>query len=55
VSNAEFEGGCDGRGCGDCILLAKQPHLEVVSRKKQGERSKSTRNKKWRATMDPNG
>jgi hypothetical protein len=21
VSNTEFEGGCDGRGCGDCIFL----------------------------------
>jgi hypothetical protein len=24
VFNAEFEGGCDERGCGDCIFLAKQ-------------------------------
>jgi hypothetical protein len=23
VSNTEFEGGCDGRGCGDCIFKAK--------------------------------
>jgi hypothetical protein len=23
LSNTEFEGGCDGRGCGDCIFLAK--------------------------------
>jgi hypothetical protein len=22
VSNTETEGGCDGRGCGDCIFLA---------------------------------
>jgi hypothetical protein len=23
VSNTGFEGGCDGRGCGDSIFLAK--------------------------------